>query len=610
MLKKIIALILAFTMIMCSNAYAFNFPQPDWGALLNEKQMMVDTTHYDLFAEGSLDNAPYYGAKFEPRGGVYLGAIAETADHILPLGSYLTYIEGMGQPDLYYPANVMIQNDNVVAMVGWTINDLGEVNYDVIRDVLNTLNGYNKPIFIRFANEMNVSPIGDEPDRYVEIFRNVANMVHEYSNLAVVWSPNDLGGLDRPFEYYYPGDEYVDWIGVSCYMIKYFQGNKNTAQKDTVYFMTGDYAWATNRIKPIVDFMKKNNINKPLMVSEGGVPTNNKFGEDLEEWAAPRLRNMLYSLIMAYPQIKMINYFNIQRDEAERYNINEYPYAVDIFNEAKNSGAYITEYGRDAEFVYTPASKAGAIQAKDGAVKLHTLAHFPSNPSGIHVNYYIDGEWYHSSDMIPYTCPLYMDGLADGTHSLTVSTLNQNMETSFTKTGNYITFGKASDIPGNINQGNSGNNNDGGQNKWSENTGYDTEYFGNVFNPNNWNNNSGKEALEIVSIVINGELKLFDTPAFIKDSRTLVPLRGIFESLGASVEWIDETSTVIAERDGITISLSIGDNIMIVDGDEVELDVTAQLYNDRTYVPIRAVSEALGAYVDWEDSTRTVIIEG
>ena len=57
------------------------------------------------------------------------------------------------------------------------------------------------------------------------------------------------------------------------------------------------------------------------MVSEGGVPTNNKFGEDLEEWAAPRLRNMLYSLIMAYPQIKMINYFNIQRDEAERYNI-------------------------------------------------------------------------------------------------------------------------------------------------------------------------------------------------------------------------------------------------------------------------------------------------
>ncbi|MBQ8525555.1 MAG: hypothetical protein IJ460_02380 [Clostridia bacterium] len=572
MLKRIISFVIVFivTVLFCTNALAFDFPQPDWGALLKDKQYMVDTTHYGLYAEGSLETAPYYGAKFEPRGGVYLGSIAETAEPILPLSSYLTYVEGMTQPDLYYPANQMIKNDNVISMIGWTINSLDEVDYNVVRNVLDTLNSYNKPMFIRFANEMNVSPTGDDPNRYVEVFRTVANMIHEYPNFAVVWSPNDLGGLDRPFEYYYPGDEYVDWVGVSCYMIKYFQSNPNTSQKDSVYFMTGDNAWAINRIKPIVNFMKKNNINKPLMISEGGVPTNNKFGEELSDWAAPRLRNMLYSLIMAYPQIKMINYFNNHRQyETERFDINNYPYAVDIFNEAKNSGAYITEYGSDAEFCYSPVSNAGALAAKDGIVNLYTLAHFPKNPSGIYINYTVDGEWYHSSNTIPYTCPLNISDMPDGAHNLTVSTLGQEIVTTFYKKGQYIRFGAEPEVPGYS----------------AVNSGYET-----------------------VEVVINGEKMNFDSPAIIKESRTLVPLRGIFESLNATVEWDDATQTVTAVRDGIIITLTIGGNKMMVNNRTVELDVPAQLVNDRTYVPARAVSEALNANVQWDDASRTVSI--
>lgn len=591
MLKKVIAVFAIFVMLLNSNVYAFNFPEPDWGALLNEKQMMVDTVHFGLYGEASEDTAPYYGAKHEPRGGVYLGAIAETAEPILPLGAYLTYIEDMNQPDMYYPANEMIRNDKVIAMIGWTINDLGQVDYDTVRNVLNTLNSYNKPMFIRFANEMNVSPIGDDPTRYVEIFRNVANMVHEYPNFAVVWSPNDLGGLDRPFEYFYPGDEYVDWVGVSCYMIKYFQGNQNTAYKDSVYFMTGDFAWATNRIKPVVDFMEKNNINKPIMISEGGVPTNNKFGENLDEWAAPRLRNMLYSLIMAYPQVKMINYFNIFREyENERYNINEYPYALDIFNEARTSGAYITEYGKKPEFCFAPVDSAGTLKAKKGIVTLHTLAHFPDNPSGIHVNYYLDGEWYHSSDTIPYSCDLDVSSLSDGTHTLTVSTLGQNIETSFVKRGNAVRFGGEPDVSGEFEEpDNKGNNSNGGNNG----------------NKDKNNNSSGREE---VKIVVNNKKLNPDVPPFILNGRTLVPLRSIFEALGAEVEWDDATQTVTAFKEKTTIKLKIGDNKLYVNGDAVILDVVAAIYDSRTFVPARAVSEALKAQVEWDESTYTVII--
>ena len=211
MKKKIIAatLLLSITLLCAAPAFAFSFPEPDWGALLREKENMVNETDFELYAEASPDHAPYYGARLEPRSGAYLGMIAETSDEFRPLSSYLTYIDNMNQPDLYYPANQMIKDDDVATMVGWTIHSLDMVDINHVRNVLNTLSSYNKPMFIRFANEMNTSGIGDDPTKYVDTFRAVANVVHEYPNFAMVWSPIDLGSLDRPFKYYYPGDEYA-----------------------------------------------------------------------------------------------------------------------------------------------------------------------------------------------------------------------------------------------------------------------------------------------------------------------------------------------------------------------------------------------------------------
>ena len=221
---------------------------------------MVTQTEFELYTQGSVNSALYFGAKFEPKAGSYIGTVAEKAHNYKKMSSYLTYIDDMNQPDLYYPANQKIRNDNVISLIGWTIKDMSKVDYEKVKNVLEVLNSYNKPMLIRFANEMNCSSLGDNPDKYIEVFRKVADMIHEYNNFAVVWSPNDLGALDRPFEYFYPGDKYVDWVGVSCYSIKYFQGNKDTKYNDSVYFMTGDYSWATNRVKPVVEFMKKNNI--------------------------------------------------------------------------------------------------------------------------------------------------------------------------------------------------------------------------------------------------------------------------------------------------------------------------------------------------------------
>ncbi len=300
-MKKLTALLLAIGLFGTA-ASAFTFPEPDWGALLAEKTQMVSETDFELYVEGSTDSAYYTGAKLEPTAGVYFGMITENSDFLGNASAYLTYFDmDSRQSDIYYPANAIIRNSNAVVTIGYTVNSLDNVDYNAMGTALDTLSKFNKPMFIRFANEMNVSSLGDDPTKYVDVFRRVADMIHRYPQFAVVWAPNDMGALDRPFEYFYPGDEYVDWIGVSSYMKKYFQGRQDTLDKEARYFMTGDYAWTTNALKPIVKFMKDNNINKPIMISEGGVATENVYGENLEAWATPRLRNMYYNTIMKYP---------------------------------------------------------------------------------------------------------------------------------------------------------------------------------------------------------------------------------------------------------------------------------------------------------------------
>ena len=400
--RKITAAAVAASAFFCQilQAGAYSFPTPDWGALLKERTAMVKENELELYTEGSPDSAPYYGARLEPRGGTYIGMTAESSGGFVQMGSYLTYIEGMWQDYIYYPANELIARDNVITTIGWTVTD-PNVDYDAVRRTLDMLNGYNKPMLIRFASEMDQFEIGNDPELFKQIFRNVANMIHEYPNFAVVWSPLDLGALDRPFQYYYPGDEYVDWIGVSLYTTKYFIGNRNTSAKDAMYFMTGEGGWATNRIKPLMKFLSEYNLQKPVMISEGGVAVHNAYGESLDRWAAPRLRNMLWSLVMKYPQIKLINYFDAKTYEHHTFYISDREYVKNIYDPAASSGAYIRELGGEAEFVFSRVKDAKAIRIKNGRLPLYTLAHIPGETEAA-VTYSVDGVRVAEPHEIPY----------------------------------------------------------------------------------------------------------------------------------------------------------------------------------------------------------------
>lgn len=124
---------------------------------------------------------------------------------------------------------------------------------------------------------------------------------------------------------------------------------------------------------------------------------------------------------------------------------------------------------------------------------------------------------------------------------------------------------------------------------------------------------TGAYAASGISVTYNGSTIAFTQEPIIKDGRTLVPLRAIFEAMGLTVLWYPETQSVIAYNSEITVGLQIGNNSATLSSDyygsiDVFLDVEPQIINGSTMVPARFVGETSGADVSWLSASRTVVI--
>ncbi|MBV8373048.1 MAG: copper amine oxidase N-terminal domain-containing protein [Candidatus Eremiobacteraeota bacterium] len=109
-----------------------------------------------------------------------------------------------------------------------------------------------------------------------------------------------------------------------------------------------------------------------------------------------------------------------------------------------------------------------------------------------------------------------------------------------------------------------------------------------------------------VSVIIDGQPMSFDQPPIVRAGRVFVPMRAIFERLGASVVYAN--GQINATGRGRTVSLTIGSTQATVDGQPTTLDVAPFLVGARTLVPLRFIAQSLGATVNWNDSTSTVTI--
>lgn len=119
---------------------------------------------------------------------------------------------------------------------------------------------------------------------------------------------------------------------------------------------------------------------------------------------------------------------------------------------------------------------------------------------------------------------------------------------------------------------------------------------------------SAAESLKDIKIEINGKSVVSDVAPFIDNNRTLVPIRVISENLGYSVNWDNQTRKVTVKNNDKSIELTIGKKEVNINGTNSSIDVAPMIKSERTFVPLRFISESFDNDVNWDNNTRTVII--
>lgn len=111
-----------------------------------------------------------------------------------------------------------------------------------------------------------------------------------------------------------------------------------------------------------------------------------------------------------------------------------------------------------------------------------------------------------------------------------------------------------------------------------------------------------------VRLYLNNQLLHTNQSPVIKNNRTFVPLRTIAEALDAFVDWNQNTRTVIIQSSNKTINIPINSHNVLVDGKEIFLDAPAQLIDNTTMVPLRFIAEQLNAHVSWDSTSYSIQI--
>ncbi len=269
-------------------------------------------------------------AKFEPAKGCYIGAFIERDSNVqgnIPAfedltkkkhASYFTYV-GYGRP---FPADWFnkVARNGAAPHIAFEPNDgLQEVKDDAYlrawaRDAART----KKPIFLRWASEMNgewgKKRYGAGATDYIALYKEKFALVsrvmkEEAPNVAMVWTP--FAEPERLIPDFYPGDEWVDWVGVNIY---------------SVYVHNGDPAQVAMNEDP-VDFLKQvytlYGDRKPVHISEYAATIWCKgVGSETVEWAIEKAKRFYGALRDDYPRVKSVNWLSFDTVSAGLANNN------------------------------------------------------------------------------------------------------------------------------------------------------------------------------------------------------------------------------------------------------------------------------------------------
>ncbi|QAY66906.1 copper amine oxidase [Paenibacillus protaetiae] len=326
------------------------------------------------------DKGGYQLAKWEPEQGAYLGAyvvqdqtIHANMDTFNRLtgkkhASFFKYV-GYGSP---YPAEWV---QEVIAaggfpQIAWEPNDgLDQVKDDnYLRQFAEAAGKSGVPVFIRFASEMNGTwtLYSSDPDSYIDKWRLVYRVLHDKApNAAMVWTV--LNVPEKPIESFYPGDAYVDWVGINMYSVKYHDGDikRPAGQEDPLAML--DYVYNLY------------SRTKPIQISEfGATHYNATDGLSDTGFAAGKISRLYSHLEQLYPRVKAVYYFDVNnlteynvRRKINNYSITAEPDLLRAYELATASPYFLSGYyagGTAATTVNQTFTNRGNIEELDGVI--------------------------------------------------------------------------------------------------------------------------------------------------------------------------------------------------------------------------------------------------
>lgn len=526
------------------------------------------STRISLYSKVSSDLAGqdyYHGQRHEPVMGAYIGAYAEsdTAVHNVygksyidgfpdltekKHAAYLLYLTYGMKLSTYKTHYEKARREGVALQISLQpIDGLDEVEDDsYLRNFAKEVSNVDIPIFIRFANEMNdpTSSWFVEPEEYIEKFRIVSTVLHEEaSNAIVVWSPNMFP--PNTIDDYYPGDDYVDWVGISLYkeylpeldpLGKNIDRESYVEKLDVIYNLYAD--------------------RKPIFISEGAVSyTNYKNGDDISEWASGQLENLYSYLPMLYPNVKAVFYFDSNHVIEElaiyrNYMLSQNDLMLDKYKDIISNDYYLSHIGGESPVFYADVQKYG-LAPKTQEISAYVKT---PDPDIERVVYEVNGQEIGSSNKVPWTITADFKKYAGQNTVVTVKAYGK-YDMLLSSKDIHICVGSANiELNGCPLDLNSQAKIIDGSTYLSirnlvETSGGSIEWDG---ASSSFVITKGSKELKMSigsrDILLNGKEETVSTAPFIFNERSYLPLRYICEEiLGYNVDWDGDTLSVLLE---------------------------------------------------------------
>ena len=378
---------------------------------------------------------PYYGAKNEPNGGVYYGRTTQggtLSDGSFGLVNY-SHMTDESAVSFYYSLTDSYDLEYWSYLYGPALRDGTRAfllylnfeeegaecprvisgSYDAkLIETFGYLNTLSCPVFVRIGGEVNVWGNQAKPADFIAAYQHVVNIARSQApRAAMVFSPNFSSANKVDMDVYYPGDQYVDWVGVSLYYDRWHRSGDT--QRDEFYGV-GAYGDALLNIQQVVNLSRLH--HKPVIVTEGG-SCNMYKGTDNSAWAADRMQRAYAFLPMVYPEVKCI----ISSDYGESWSGIDYSFYTNPTVTAAyrqgvaSNAAYVRSY-QDKGSYYT---KLSAYTGKwEGVMELAAYSWSSDKQTA---TWTVDGQVMATAADYPYSFRLDTAALATGSHTVAVT---------------------------------------------------------------------------------------------------------------------------------------------------------------------------------------------